>query len=255
MKIGIFGDSYAIAWDTLSPFWSNIMRDHYGYNIENNAYGGTGLDYSYRLFMQSYESYDKIIFVTSHPNRKTVYGISDTIEEDVWISRPFKEKFKYLKEKFVTGMYTGWETVTKELTGIEVTPSTMISRNELYEDAHSLLNLIYKYPHADFLTYHAMIDSIRYRHDNVMIIPAFDVYEPYGMINISKLDYEHYGSAKENPHKRYNHMSKDQSFKFAEYLNDAIVNDDIQGLLDKLHRDNVSKFFEHTPTLNGSGLL
>lgn len=243
MKIGVFGDSYAVAWDTKNPFWSNILRNDYGYTVENHGYGGTGLDYSYHKFMQTYDSYDKIIFVLSHPNRKALYEV----DKEHWNWIPFREKLKYLKLKVATGMYDGWETVTKELSG-------KLDRSDK-ADAKAILDQFYKYPHADFLQYHAMIDSIHYRHDSVYCIPAFDVYEPHGLINISSLDWDAYGTRNEVSHLRFNHMSGEQNYQLAEYINQYLTSNDREAFLKTINTRTVGEYFKPTTSKEISGLV
>lgn len=71
MKLGVFGDSYAdemIHVDIARyPSWITLLRNNY--EVESHGLGGSGLYYSFKLFLENYPKYDKIIFVATVPGR------------------------------------------------------------------------------------------------------------------------------------------------------------------------------------------
>jgi hypothetical protein len=75
MRIGIFGDSYGanINWEGRTYMdnpWSNrLLTLDPCYSIENNAYIGSSLWYSYKKLASSTGQYDKLIFFITSPNR------------------------------------------------------------------------------------------------------------------------------------------------------------------------------------------
>ena len=213
MKIGVFGDSFAVSWDDNDPYWANILRQQYGYDVTNFAHGGTGLDYSYYYFLRNYEKFDKIVFIVGHPHRKAFLNHSlgtafDRITHD--------EKLEALSPNAVVGAYQGYLSVSKDISSITPERNTKkVLQNKLEEWA--------LYPETDYLAYHAMQRDIQYTHENTIVIPAFDLYTDYGMYNISNIDYRKFNSRNEIHHKRFNHMSACQNSEFAKYVNLALT--------------------------------
>ena len=75
MKIGIFGDSFAddqSMWiehfKEVGPSWIDYLRDQ-NIEIDNYAFAGSGLYYSYDKFISNFQKYDKIIFLVTSPGR------------------------------------------------------------------------------------------------------------------------------------------------------------------------------------------
>ena len=264
-KIAIYGDSYATNWNKLiEPYWSNILSNQYGYNIHNHAYGGTGLDYSYRKFLQSYENYETIIFVVSHPHRRTVWQMMDGIDHDWWVSKNHRQRIGYFQPEFVVGSFDGWETVSKELSGQETKEQKWYERflnktdydniKRRYEYATKLNSLAKKYTETYYLEYHAMIDSILSRHDDVILIPAFDYYDEYGLVNVTRIDWEFY-NAKQETERRYNHMSKEQNEVFASLIHDRLNNPKCRKWIESISRKYVNDYYKPSMTLLDSGLI
>ena len=264
-KIGIFGDSYAATWNKfIEPYWSNILLNDYGHNIQNHAYGGTGLDYSYRKFMQSYESYDTIIFVLSHPHRRTIWKMMDGVNYDMWVGKKHIERLSYLQPAFQTGAYEGWETVSKELSGQETRQQKWHERwtnRDVYENvkrrygyAENFNKMMTEHPETYYLEYHAMIDSIKSRHDDVILVPAFDYYGEYGLINITRIDWEFYGAVGENE-MRYNHMSREQCETFADLMDQRLRNAECKKWIESISRKHVKEYYKPSMTLIDSGVI
>ena len=66
MKIGIFGDSFA-AHQQNEKYWP--VRLSKKYEVTNYALSGSGIKYSYTLYKEKKNKFDKIIFVASTYNR------------------------------------------------------------------------------------------------------------------------------------------------------------------------------------------
>ena len=79
MKIAIFGDSFAdCLWFSKlkiqpqnGPGWPELLAEQY--NVTNFASGGTSLYYSYQLFLKHHSQFDRVIFVSSSPERFAVH--------------------------------------------------------------------------------------------------------------------------------------------------------------------------------------
>ncbi len=79
MKIGIYGDSFAETYPQSKHFaWFNLLT-HYIPNARIKSYGkaGTSVFYSYKLFLQTYQTFDVVIFLVTDPNRYTKPMIID----------------------------------------------------------------------------------------------------------------------------------------------------------------------------------
>lgn len=263
-KIAIYGDSYAANWGTFThPYWSNILQNEYGWNIHNHAYGGTGLDYSYRKFLQSYDTYDTIIFVLSHPHRKTVWNLMDSFPHDAWITKTHRQRVGYLMPEIQLGAFDGWETVSKELSGQDSRETKWWERftdkenydnvNERFKRATDYNDLQNKYNELNYLEYHAMVDSIKSRHDDVIIIPAFNYYQDSGLFNITQLDWKFYGTNTETGN-RFNHMSREQCETYAYLLHQRLQNKECKKYIEAIDPEYVEQYFKVSMTLHDAGL-
>lgn len=263
-KVAIFGDSYACNWGTHAhPYWSNILQNTHGWFIHNHAYGGTGLDYSYKKFMESYDNYDIIIFVLSHPHRRTIWELVEGFPYDAWLDKTNRQRYNYLSPAMQTGMFDGFETVSRELSGQETRKTKWYERftnsdykniNNRYRIASSMNKVNRKYPETGYLEYHAMIDSIHARHDNVIMVPAFSYYQEESLFNVTKLDWDFYGTQKETAN-RYNHMSREQNIIFADLLNQRMQNDKCRKWKESLSSEHVGEYFNVSTTMHDAGLV
>lgn len=71
MKIAVYGDSHADYHldKSINPdvSWLEILSDHY--NITSFAQGGSGMYYSYKMFLESYKDFDRVIFFATGNDR------------------------------------------------------------------------------------------------------------------------------------------------------------------------------------------
>lgn len=69
MKIGIFGDSYAVKFrmQNKAPAWHNFIEEKY--NTVNHAEAGSSLYFSIEKFQQFHSQYDKVIFFVTSSHR------------------------------------------------------------------------------------------------------------------------------------------------------------------------------------------
>jgi hypothetical protein len=88
MKIGVFGDSFAdenVFKDIPGKSWVECLRDDYNYNITSHGKFGTSLYYSYDLFLNLHDLYDKIVFVCTDLGRIHLPHYIEIKENCDWI--------------------------------------------------------------------------------------------------------------------------------------------------------------------------
>lgn len=88
MKIGIFGDSFAIGSSLCKEIhWYNVLGGMLNAEVKTHGLGGTSLLYSYERFLKHHKDYDLNIFVVTHYERytKPVF-FSSTKQEPHWLS-------------------------------------------------------------------------------------------------------------------------------------------------------------------------
>ena len=260
MKIGIYGDSYASLEKSprynCQPWcWPNQLASKY--DVKNYAYPGTSVSYSYWHFIQTYQEYDLIIFFQTNMNRDTVFGeragisVHD-VDNDV---DAFEPKLPYLNN-----------------IGQKRNNGDLIKLSGLFkQDVDSIDERIYngmdaalvQYPYHNFLKTHAMVTAMHALHDNIIHVKCFDETTFEDRIcahNVSALDrrkfsYVHKNSRQmvEDPLKRANHISEQQSHEFFKYMDLCV-----QGKLDinqTLVSDNVKDYYTASSTFEESGLM
>jgi hypothetical protein len=150
MKIGIFGDSFAddrTLWvehfKDVGPSWIDYLRDQ-NIEIDNYAFGGSGLYFSYEKFISNFQKYDKIIFLVTSPGR---------------ISLPDKD-----------GKYSHWygpAMVEKDL-------ATCFDYNKKVRlNAVRDYFMYVKNDKFDNLVHDLLIENISKKHDSMLMIPSF----------------------------------------------------------------------------------
>jgi hypothetical protein len=86
MKIAIFGCSFACM--NSNPFssqgfnshgrpWMKILLDDFGHDITSYGESGSSVYFSYRKFKDNYKNFDKIIFLATHPDRKSFVNMDN----------------------------------------------------------------------------------------------------------------------------------------------------------------------------------
>ena len=96
MKIGVFGDSFAILKLNLTPTWIEILSEKY--NINNHALSGSNLYYSIEEIKKHHEEYDKIILVVTEPGRLRVSNLIPLGLSQQFINGPLDQKYSQRKE-------------------------------------------------------------------------------------------------------------------------------------------------------------
>lgn len=89
MKLGIFGDSFAIgSLMTKDTHWYTVLGKMLNAEVTTYGMGGTALLYSYELFLEHHTKYDLNIFVVTHYERYTrpVHLASTGPHHNHWIS-------------------------------------------------------------------------------------------------------------------------------------------------------------------------
>jgi hypothetical protein len=168
MKIGIFGDSFAddrTMWvehfKDVGPSWIDYLRDQ-NIEIDNYAFGGSGLYFSYEKFISNFQKYDKIIFLVTSPGR---------------ISLPDKD-----------GKYSHWygpAMVEKDL-------ATCFDYNKKVRlNAVRDYFMYVKNDKFDNLVHDLLIENISKKHDSMLMIPSFiysRIRSPMPFIKISEFE-------------------------------------------------------------------
>jgi hypothetical protein len=159
MKIGIFGDSFAddrTMWvehfKDVGPSWIDYLRDQ-NIEIDNYAFGGSGLYFSYEKFISNFQKYDKIIFLVTTPGR---------------ISLPDED-----------GKYSHWygpAMVEKDL-------ATCFNYNKKVRlNAVRDYFMYVKNDKFDNLVHDLLIEDISKKHDSILMIPCFDRSRIHGRV-------------------------------------------------------------------------
>lgn len=71
MKVGLFGDSYACFSTGSNTAWFENEIILQSYNLDSYAKKGSDISFSYNLFMNNHEKYEKNIFIVTESTRHT----------------------------------------------------------------------------------------------------------------------------------------------------------------------------------------
>jgi len=224
MKIGIFGCSYADENSSRLPeindngrSWSSVLRDR-NYNITNYGASGSSVYYSYNLFKQYSQLYDKIIFVVTSAQRIT---IRDPKEE---------KNFLYL---------TSWSTITEQI-------SQYMKKIGVYEAVKLYFEYIYNDEEAN--DYRDLIINFLSSQPNILVLDIKD------LLKISRKDYDFYKKLLNedihNMHKfidnRYNHINNENNIILANLIEEWIESGNFNFSFDKFVNpklDDYKKYF------------
>jgi hypothetical protein len=94
MKIGVFGDSFAILKLNPTPTWVDILSEKY--DITNHAVTGSNLYYSINEIKKHH--YDKIILVVTEPGRLQVSNSIPLGSSQQFINGPLDQKYLHRTE-------------------------------------------------------------------------------------------------------------------------------------------------------------
>jgi len=96
MKIGVFGDSFAILKLNPTPTWIDILSEKY--DITNHAVTGSNLYYSINEIKKHHDQYDKIILVVTEPGRLQVSNSIPLDRSKQFINGTLDRKYSHNKE-------------------------------------------------------------------------------------------------------------------------------------------------------------
>ena len=109
MKIGVFGDSYAIGHKESADFhWYNLLSKKLDAVVETYGMGATSVYYSYKNFIKYHKKYDLNIFLVTHYSRYTKpifsnwYASINSVEDH--LKNPNLKK----DEKIILEFLKGW---------------------------------------------------------------------------------------------------------------------------------------------------
>jgi len=95
MKIGVFGDSFAILKLNPTPTWVDILSEKY--DVTNYAVTGSNLYYSINEIKKHHDQYDKIILVVTEPGRLKVADHIPLGLSQQFINGPLDQKYIHRK--------------------------------------------------------------------------------------------------------------------------------------------------------------
>lgn len=253
MKIGIFGDSYAaLRLNTKQPImdWSWVSLLNHDYDCDNHACSGTSYDWTYYQFLNHYQKYDIVIVLQTSMFRSTVFGeVNDN--NDIL---SMDNKIEGIEPKLPFN-HNGLEHDLLMNSGHFHADGNTYENKVIYD---GLLTMTAEYRFHNMMLHHAISTSIHALHDNVIHLQCFDETNRNRicMHNITRLDRTAHnalpaGNYIEDPTKRANHLSKQQSYEFYSYMKDAIDNGfNITNTL-----KDPGKFYTTSTTLEDSGFI
>jgi hypothetical protein len=96
MKIGVFGDSFAILKLNPTPTWVDILSKKY--DITNHAVTGSNLYYSVEEIKKHYHLYDKIILVVTEQGRLKISNLIPLGRSQQFVNGPLDQKYLHRTE-------------------------------------------------------------------------------------------------------------------------------------------------------------
>jgi|TARA_B110000503_G_scaffold91758_1_gene138487 hypothetical protein len=205
MKLAIYGDSYGANSD--EGTWPRLLHNSLGVSqFDNYCLDGSSTEYSYLRFLETYNSYDMIIFIWTSPNRSSVVTDDNGIFKHHAIIHPtfdIKDIInfhnEYLKKypKYFSPMESRLLNHIKH---------ESIMAKSVYNNRHSIY-------------FKAMRDSVKYHFPNVINLEAFGNASIY---RITHADAYLQGITgylfEEDTSVRKNHLTYKQNSEVANYL-------------------------------------
>lgn len=216
--IGIYGDSFAI---DRKYSWINYLRQNLNAKITSYAQSGSDIMFSYSEFYKNYQNHDLNIFVLTEPSRDHVF---------------VRQEGKLVYKNFsLESDLSSFDKKVIELSDL---------KRSLFPESWHYRTL-------------AVLDSLFYRDENVVIINALDaLYSNSMLFNLQRLDFKFFYNnrlliEKENDD-RFCHLSKKQNEEFAKYLTMHITDnfDFNQTLLE----ENLTKYYTISKTKEEAGI-
>lgn len=257
MRVGIFGDSYA-DWQhypvpamTKVDAWPLLLEQTYKHTVGNYSKGAVDLTFVYKEFLQHHKQYDKIVFIVPNLKRRVIYRTADFVPDDEMLER--LDEFEFKGTIVNRGQNIGQSYIEK-LQG----KSWSKNYADWYWDRHTGIQDQFKvmwdnYGYAtEQLNAYAIKQHVKSLRPSVVMLDSFNDTTKRSLVNITKLDTDHYDIWSEVPFKRWCHFSAKQNHEFAEYMHLALTQGfDIRATLNK---DTIGKHYTLSPTLLESGL-
>ena len=219
IKLAIFGDSFADdsydewkgVWKDVGPSWMAHLKNTNEYQITNFAKSATSMYWSKKLFDRHYKEFDKIIFVVTFPCRritfdklpdgcnlfKTFYNAS-SVMDIVNDNNQFK-KYNPIEQNFLKAMQGYYLYVQND--------------------------------HFDHTIHSLMLDDIKEKKKDVILIPAFPSSVPSldetgssTLLHISQKDMHYFGlgdfmpNSNEMTDARKSHLNEENNLILANHM-------------------------------------
>lgn len=69
MKIAVYGDSFAVSKQELDSSWYSVLGKKLNCQVDTYGEDGSSVYSAYKIFLQTHESYDIVIFLVTSPER------------------------------------------------------------------------------------------------------------------------------------------------------------------------------------------
>ena len=162
IKLAIFGDSFAqdtssrwdSDWSDVGLSWIDHIRNTNNYSITNFGNAGTSLYWSKQLFDQNYKNFDKVIFIVTFPCRRITFNkLPDGCTQ---VTKTFYNSSTALNIIENKKQFNSYNSIEKNFLMAVRDYYLYIQNNQFDHLVHSLL-----------------LDDIREKRPDTILIPAF----------------------------------------------------------------------------------
>jgi hypothetical protein len=208
-SLAIFGDSYADprTGELGELSWVDLIDRKNLFNTKNFSHTGSSLWYSYKLFLNHHQEFDKIIFLVTAPNRITL-PIDSNLK--VW------NHLNYQQAKVYVDMT---ESIQQKHYKLIV---------DYYEHIHD--------SHKDDSMHRLMIDSIMKIRPDAIVYPCFDFdyIKEFPLYNITKFEDQYIGITDSKRIELYKNGIRDSRSCHMTEANNGVVADMFLSRLDDI---------------------